>query len=165
MKRIGAAASSSVRVIGGSFRELGWAGLRFPYAICLLGYRLVLLGLAAAPLGTLCSGPTRRSLMAKLKTEDQLFGLRVITHDGAELGKVQDVEIETEGWRLTGLVVRLERDVLERLRMRKPLIGTQEMLVSVADVVGVSDNVVLSRPLGDYARAPGEEPNEASGPE
>ncbi len=96
--------------------------------------------------------------MARLKAEDQLFGKNVITHDGAELGKVHDLELETTDWAIVAFVVRLERDVLERLHMRKPMIGTQERRVSVADVVGVSDNVVLSRPLSEYAKAPTDTP-------
>lgn len=101
--------------------------------------------------------------MARLEAVGDIIGKEVITKDGVDMGQVKNLSVDFESWRVVELVVKLERDVLERLNLKRPMIGTQDIVVSSADVSGVADKVVLSQPLEVYAReAPQAEPVDAS---
>jgi len=103
-----------------------------------------------------------------MKAVGDIIGKDVITQDGVDMGEVKDLDVDVGSWRVTGVVVKLNRDVLERLHMRRPMLGTQEILVATADVTGVSDRVVLSRSLDVYAKAPadsgGDDPKGSESP-
>ncbi len=81
------------------------------------------------------------------------MGISVISQDGVDMGSVKDLEIEDSAWQVTGLLVKLNKDILERLNMKRPMIGTQEIMISTTDVSGIADNIVLRRPLESYKAA------------
>ncbi|MBZ0118239.1 MAG: PRC-barrel domain-containing protein [Sandaracinaceae bacterium] len=99
--------------------------------------------------------------MARMNASD-LIGKDILCQDGRELGSVKDLMFDAESWTIGVLVVKLARDVLETLHMKRPLIGTQTMHVPVTDVSGVSDKVILTRALAEYARAKDSEKAEPS---
>ena len=65
--------------------------------------------------------------MAKMNAGD-LIGKDILCQDGRELGSVKDLVLDFEEWSIHVIVVKLARDVLEKLHMKRPLIGTQTML-------------------------------------
>jgi sporulation protein YlmC with PRC-barrel domain len=87
---------------------------------------------------------------------DDIIGKEVIAKDGTDLGEVRDATVDTDSWRVVGLVVKLNRDVLERLNLRRPLVGTQEIQVPVGDITGVADRIVLRKAVEEYAKLGGE---------
>ncbi|HEY3359089.1 MAG TPA: PRC-barrel domain-containing protein [Polyangia bacterium] len=77
----------------------------------------------------------------------ELVGTKVISQDGRVVGEIAGFEVDTDAWRVVGLVLRVERDLLERLHLKKPLLGSQQITIPIRHVAGVSDTVVLGLPL------------------
>lgn len=90
--------------------------------------------------------------MAIYKASGALFGKEVVTADGRDLGDLKDLEVEGDGWAVSSLVVRLNRDVLEEIHLKKPLVGSQEFVVASAHVASVSDKILLNKDLAYFAR-------------
>jgi sporulation protein YlmC with PRC-barrel domain len=79
----------------------------------------------------------------------QLDGKKVFTQDGTDIGDVAGVDVDTDNWSIVAIEVRLERKLLEKLNMEKPMFGSQSVKLSVDLVSGVSEAVVLEVPLAD----------------
>jgi sporulation protein YlmC with PRC-barrel domain len=79
----------------------------------------------------------------------QLVGMVVVSKDGHKIGEVQEFDVNTQTWSVVTLAIRLERDVLEQLKLKKPLFGTQLLPISIDCVEGVADQVVLNCELLD----------------
>jgi len=90
--------------------------------------------------------------MTRYRVKDELVGKGVVSQDGRDLGTVADLKVDSEDWHVHGVVVRLSRDVLESLNLKKPFVGTQEVLVGVGDVKSVSDWMVLARTVEQLAQ-------------
>ena len=86
--------------------------------------------------------------MPSISTE-QLIGKTVVSQDGREVGQVQALEVDVGRWRVTGLRVKLRREVLEEMSLKKPLFGTQQILVAPAEVTGIKDAVILSSEVAE----------------
>lgn len=81
--------------------------------------------------------------------ERQIINRRVLTQDGYEIGSVQGVNVDVSGtWQVESLSVKLRRDILGELRMKRPMFGSQQVRITVDDIAGVSDTVVLKHALG-----------------
>jgi sporulation protein YlmC with PRC-barrel domain len=76
-------------------------------------------------------------------TEGQLVGTRVVSQDGFVLGDVAGLVIDTDSWRIAEIAVRLRRESLEPLRLKKKKIGSKTVHLPAEEVSGVSDAVVL----------------------
>ena len=82
----------------------------------------------------------------------QLDDKEVVTEGGNILGSVKDWEFDPDTWKLTGVVVKVRRDMLEELGLKKPLIGTQEIVVATAHISGIANRVVLNKKLDQFAK-------------
>lgn len=82
-------------------------------------------------------------------SNNELAGKMIVAGDGREVGEVDDVYIDVVQWRVTALGVRLRREVLDELHLRRPLLGSQTIRLPVEQVGAVSDTVVLKPPLAD----------------
>lgn len=87
----------------------------------------------------------------KNRRSNAIIGLDVVTSDGHDVGEIEEVEFNTESWSVVGLVIRLKRDVLEDLDLKKPLLGTQHLRVKPDHIGGVGERVVLKQGLGKMA--------------
>jgi sporulation protein YlmC with PRC-barrel domain len=76
-------------------------------------------------------------------TEGQLVGTRVVSQDGFVLGDVAGLVLDTDSWRIAEIAIRLRRESLEPLRLRKKKIGSQTVHLPSEEISGVSDAVVL----------------------
>lgn len=77
-------------------------------------------------------------------TADGLKGRNVIDSRGTTIGEVSDVALDPVGWRVTGLVVNVSKDVADRLRLDRPLLGTAKVEFGAERIGSVSDNVILN---------------------
>jgi len=68
----------------------------------------------------------------------------VITTDGRMIGTLTGAWIDTSTWTITSLVVELEKDVVEDLRVKKPLLRTAKVSVPTSAVLNVGDVVQLN---------------------
>ena len=73
----------------------------------------------------------------------QLLGTEVFSQDGHHVGEVQGLEIDLEAWRIQLLEVKLDRKVLDSLRLKKPVFGTQSVRIACNRISGVSAKVIL----------------------
>lgn len=87
--------------------------------------------------------------MSGTKFDDELSGKGVLTKDGREIGKLSDLELDHEEWKVTALVVKLDRDLLETFEMKKPMFGTVALPIPVDYVDALGDKVMLNKTLED----------------
>lgn len=74
-----------------------------------------------------------------------MFGKRVLTSDGVELGDVLDVQLDTESWRATFIVIRLHRSVTDRFNIDVPLVmGTKAIALAPLYVQAVAPDLLLN---------------------
>lgn len=76
--------------------------------------------------------------------DETLRAKKVLTLDGRHVGEVTGLEIELDGWRVQWLDVKLLRDVLEGLKVKKPLFGSVTIRLAPERVRAVTDNVMLT---------------------
>jgi sporulation protein YlmC with PRC-barrel domain len=76
--------------------------------------------------------------------DGKLRGKKIITADGREVGEVGALEIELDTWKIQWLELKLLRDVLETLGLKKPLFGTIHARLAPERIRSVTDNVVLT---------------------
>jgi sporulation protein YlmC with PRC-barrel domain len=72
----------------------------------------------------------------------ELKKLEVISSDGHLIGRVQSVII-TDKWLITGLSIKIIKDVLETLEKKKPFLSSLYLDVNINDIKGIKDKVVL----------------------
>lgn len=90
-------------------------------------------------------------------TSSELEGKQVFSQAGRHVGSVDSLEVDTEGWRVTALRVKLARAVLEDLKLKRPLLGSQTVSIPVGEVAGVTDTLVLKSKVEDLAFLGGRE--------
>jgi sporulation protein YlmC with PRC-barrel domain len=81
----------------------------------------------------------------------QLVGKQIVSQDGFDVGEVVGFELDVESWSVTAIEVKLERGVLEKLNLERPMFGSQKVRLPIDRVGAVSDKVVLSVTLQDLA--------------
>jgi len=94
----------------------------------------------------------------KILGSSQLTGKMVVSQDGADVGEVQGLDVNVETWKVETLEIKLERDVLEKLNLKKPIFGTQSVRISTDRISGVSDTVVLKNTVKEIAFVDSPEP-------
>lgn len=100
--------------------------------------------------------------MALTNAKD-VMGMELVAQDGRAIGKLVGLDLDLGEWRVAALLVRLHREVLEDLNLKRPLLGTQQMRVPAQYVAGVGDVILLSRKLSELEKiAEPAEPEEAA---
>ena len=84
--------------------------------------------------------------MTVITTAD-LKDKKVMTQDGHRIGDVDSVTVDIDAWEVQHIRVKLRREVLESLSLERPLFGTQTVDVSVKEVAGISEAVILRSTL------------------
>lgn len=91
-----------------------------------------------------------------LNSDSNIRGKRVVTNDGHMIGHVEELVVDTETWRVERIGVKLERDKLEALKLKRPIVGSQEIKIAVREIAGVRDEIVLRHKLGELDFAGGQ---------
>jgi sporulation protein YlmC with PRC-barrel domain len=76
-----------------------------------------------------------------------LMGIDIIGQHGREVGVISDMFADVETWHLQSLEVKLNRETLDDLKLKRPWFGTQTVHVPVSEISGATDNLVLKHPL------------------
>lgn len=77
-----------------------------------------------------------------------LLNKPVITRDGRILGRLTALRVDEE-WKIPLLAVSLNRDVAEKVEVRKPLFGSPRVFLDPSEVAALGDNVILDRSLAE----------------
>lgn len=80
-------------------------------------------------------------------TSETLLGLDILSSDGVKIGEVEGFTVDTQKWSILSLDIKAVRAVLERLDLKKPLMGTSKLSIPVDWINGVEDSVVLKFPV------------------
>ena len=72
-----------------------------------------------------------------------LVGMKIIGQHGREVGIITDMLANVETWQLQSLEVKLNRETLDDLKLKRSWFGTQTVHVPVSDISGATDNLVL----------------------
>lgn len=72
-----------------------------------------------------------------------LMGMKVIGQHGREIGVITDMFADVDTWQLQSLEVKLNRETLDDLKLKRSWFGTQTVHVPISEISGATDNLVL----------------------
>lgn len=75
----------------------------------------------------------------------------VITTDGRMIGTLTGAWMDTNNWTITSLVVELEKEVVEALNVKKPLLRTAKVSIPTSAVLNVADVVQLNTDVANLS--------------
>lgn len=75
---------------------------------------------------------------------EQIKGRHVIDRAGNELGDVEDVTFDPTALRVTGFIVRMNKQSAERLQLSAPLLGSARIEVGADRLGSIGDTVLLN---------------------
>lgn len=81
-----------------------------------------------------------------------LIGMDISGSDGADIGKVTDLLVDTENWMKPHILVKLNKDLLESLSINRSLLSKTRLGISMTHVVGIADVVMLDTSLDEMDR-------------
>lgn len=88
-------------------------------------------------------------------TSRELRGKAVFSQDGRQLGLVEGIEVSHSSWRILGFDVKLKREVLGEMKLKKPMMGTQSVAIGPEEISGIGDAVILKHVLGEVEHSGG----------
>ena len=71
----------------------------------------------------------------------------VLGKGGREIGVLAGVVIDVEDWQVTHIEVKVNKDVLETMGMKRPVFGTRTIKVPVSQISRSSDAILLEAEL------------------
>jgi sporulation protein YlmC with PRC-barrel domain len=74
-------------------------------------------------------------------------GKQVWSQDGREVGEIEGFEIAPDSWTILGFDIKVRREVLEDMHLKKPLMGSQTVRVLPEELSGIGDAVILKSRL------------------
>ncbi len=72
----------------------------------------------------------------------------VITTDGRIVGVLSGAWVDTSTWTVTSIIIELEKNVVDELNVKKPLLRTAKVTVPTSTVLNIADVVQLSTGFG-----------------
>jgi len=76
-----------------------------------------------------------------------MLSAKVVTNDGASVGTVQDVVIDTAEWKVRSVIVKLERDAIDAMGLKKGLFSKINVEIRTSLILSTSDMVHLNQPM------------------
>lgn len=87
-----------------------------------------------------------------IKTSEQLRAMSVVGAGGRVFGTVDELEVETEGMRISSMIVRITSDAVSDLGIKKPFWSSAKLVVNIGDVQAVTDVVVLRLTIEEFSQ-------------
>ncbi|MBM4248509.1 MAG: hypothetical protein FJ149_03585 [Euryarchaeota archaeon] len=78
--------------------------------------------------------------------------MQVMGTEGKVLGHVQDIQLEPSMWKMPSLAISVEREVMDHMKMKKPLIGRGQLTLSMVHVNSIRDYIMLNTDREGLAR-------------
>ncbi len=85
-------------------------------------------------------------------SDENLHGRMVIASDGLEIGDIGALFLDSDGWRVESLQVKLHKDVADRLGADHGVFRAGEIEVPIGMIQSVGDAVILSVELDELRR-------------
>lgn len=82
-------------------------------------------------------------------SDETLHGRTVIASDGAAIGEVAVLFLDSEEWRVESLKVKLRNDIADRLGVDRSMFHAGSIEIPIGMVQSVGDAVVLSVAVGE----------------
>jgi len=82
-------------------------------------------------------------------TAEQLKTKKVLSSDGREVGTVTGVQFDVQTWTVLWLDVKVLRDALPDMGLKKPLMGTHSIKISPDRIHNITDAVMLSPTIAE----------------
>jgi len=82
-------------------------------------------------------------------SDDNLRGRTVIASDGLAIGELAALFLDSEGWRVESLQVKLRKDVADRLGAVRGIFHAGAVEIPIRMVQSVGDAIVLSVAVDD----------------
>lgn len=74
---------------------------------------------------------------------NKMIGLKVITHDAQNLGEIDGVHADIQTWTITGLDVKLNKEAIKEMGLKKPKLGPLIVSIPIAYVRQFGDVITL----------------------
>lgn len=71
-------------------------------------------------------------------------GKEVLGAKARVLGKVCNIEIDTENWKVTHISMEVDKNAIEELGFKKPRFGSVKVDFPVEKINGISDRILLN---------------------
>ena len=79
----------------------------------------------------------------------EIEGKEVIGGLAHTIGKVSDIEVDTNTWKVTHICVDVDKNVVEDLGLKKPMIGSIKVGAPVETIGVISDRVILNKTMNE----------------
>ena len=80
---------------------------------------------------------------------NELQGRTILDKGGREIGELAEIEIDVDDWRVTSIEIRVHKDVLEDMGMKRPVFGTKNIKVPISQISRTSDAILLEAELSE----------------
>jgi sporulation protein YlmC with PRC-barrel domain len=82
----------------------------------------------------------------------RLLGMEVLGIGGKIIGTVEDINIDTQDWRLPSLIIKIRKDALDLVKTEKCLLGNNRLHISMQHIVDIGDYVMLEVTAEDIGK-------------
>ncbi|MGQ9583127.1 MAG: PRC-barrel domain-containing protein [Thermoplasmatota archaeon] len=72
-----------------------------------------------------------------------IIGMKVVSTEGKILGKINDISMEMQSWKMPSLAIAVPRGVLDELKTKKPVLGKGKIILSMVHIKSIKDYVML----------------------
>lgn len=86
-------------------------------------------------------------------SDETLRGRSIIAADGQVIGEISALFLDSDGWRVESLQVKLRKDIADQLGANRTLFHAGALEVPVRMIQSVGDTVVLSVPVDGLRKA------------
>ena len=85
-------------------------------------------------------------------SDESIRGRAIVASDGQQVGEVDALFLESEGWRVESLHIKLHKDVADKLGATRGVFHAGALEIPVGMVQSVGDSVVLSVPVDELRK-------------
>lgn len=83
---------------------------------------------------------------------ERLLGLDVLGTGGKIVGTVEDINIDTQTWKLPSLIIKIRKDALEMIKTEKCLLCNNRLHISMQHIIDIGDYVMLEVTADDIGK-------------
>lgn len=80
---------------------------------------------------------------------NELKGRMIMGKGGREIGVLTGIDVDVDKWRVTNIEIKVNKDVLEAMGMKRPVFGTQTITVPISQISRTSDAILLETELSE----------------